>query len=53
MKIVYISQDSGVSVDGVGFFEPGKPVEVPDQIGEDLIKTGLFKPVELKEKKRR
>jgi len=50
MKIVYIRQDSGVSIDGVGFFEPNKPVEVPDQIGEDLIKSGLFQ--EYKHKRR-
>jgi len=50
MKIVYIRQDSGVSVDGVGFFEPGKPAEVPDEIGEALIKGGAFQ--EYKQKRR-
>ena len=50
MKIVYIRQDSGVSVDGVGFFEPDKPVEVPDEVAQALIKSGLFQ--EHKQKRR-
>jgi len=45
MKIVYVRGDSGVSVDGVGFFEPDKPVDVPNDLGESLLKTGLFKQV--------
>jgi len=53
MKIVYVRGDSGVSVDGVGFFEPDKPVDVPDHVGEALIKTGLFKKVKAKIEKRR
>ena len=54
MKIVYTRQDSGVSIDGVGFFESGKPVEVPDEVGEALVKGGLFEKVdESKTKKRR
>jgi len=51
MKIVYTRQDSGVSIDGVGFFKPNEPVEVPDQVGEALIKSGLFQ--ECKKTKRR
>jgi len=53
MKIVYMKENSGVSVDGVGFFEPDKPVDVPDHVGEALIKTGLFKKVKEKTEKRR
>ena len=54
MKIVYVRQDSGVSIDGYGFAKPGEPIEVPDEIGEALIKGGLFEKVdESKIKKRR
>jgi len=54
MKIIYIRQDSGVSIDGVGFANPGEPIEVSDDIGEALVKGGLFEKVdESKTKKRR
>jgi len=52
MKIVYVRQDSGVSVDGYGFVLPGQSIEVPDDLGEALVKGGLFK-VEKEERKRR
>ena len=51
MRIVYNRQDSCVSVDGVAFFEPDKPVDVPDEVGEALVKSGLFE--EHKKQKRR
>jgi len=54
MRIVYIKQDSGVSIDGYGFAKPGEPIEVPDEVGEALIKGGLFERIdESKIKKRR
>ena len=49
MRIEYVKQDSGVSVTGAGFFKKGEPRDVHDEIGERLLKTGLFKRTNQKE----
>ena len=47
MKIKYVGPDSAVFIPDVpGVFERDKPVDVPDSLGEELMKLPVFASAE-------
>ena len=52
MKIVYNgSEGSGVTVGGI-FLKPGKPVEVPDELGKHLLGNPNIKVLKSKRERK-
>lgn len=39
MKVTYTGPDKAVHIPGVGKFDTGKPIDLPDDVAKALVKT--------------